>query len=51
MKLAKKRNDIEWYPPMEWYGDGSNVYTLIKKEMMDAYKNFASDYDRLFGKE
>lgn len=51
MKLAKKRNDIEWYPPMEWYGDGSNVYTLIKEEMMDAYKNFTSDYDRLFGKE
>ena len=39
------------YPPMEWYVDGSNVYTLIKEEMMDAYKNFTSNYDRLFGKE
>lgn len=47
MKIAPKRDDVWWYPPLLWYEDQS-ILNLIIEEMGSAYRSFKSEYDVLF---
>lgn len=38
LKPAKKRNDIYWYPPQEWY-EKSSLLDIIKESLDNQYKN------------
>lgn len=48
MRLAPKRNDIIWYPPMEWYGNDKSKYEEVIGRMKTAYKDYGSDYNSYF---
>lgn len=48
MKLAPKRNDITWYPPMEWYGNDKVKYNELMEKMKVSYKDYGSDYNTYF---
>ena len=48
LKTAPKRDDVHWYPPIEWYDGNQEVHLRIIEEMGNAYRNFQSDYDKLF---
>ena len=48
MKLAPKRNDIIWYPPMEWYGNDKSKYDEVISKMKTSYKDYGSDYNSYF---
>lgn len=50
MKLSTKRNDVSWYPPLEWYDGQQSVLDQVISEMRSAYGSFQSDYDELFNK-
>lgn len=48
MKLAPKRNDVIWYPPMEWYGNDKLKYDEVIGNMKVSYKDYGSDYNSYF---
>lgn len=48
MKLAPKRNDVIWYPPMEWYGNDKSKYDEVIGKMKTSYKDYGSDYNSYF---
>ena len=47
LRTAKKRTDVNWYPPASWYNK-SDVLEAIIATMKSQYGNFKSDYDDLF---
>ena len=48
LRAAKKRTDVNWYPPASWYNNKSDVLEAIIATMKSQYGNFKSDYDDLF---
>ena len=48
-KTAQKRNDIYWYPPIEWYDGKQDIFDEIVKVMTESYRTFESDYNIMFG--
>lgn len=50
MKQAPKRNDVCWYPPLVWYDNNESTLRKVVESMGNAYRNYKSDYGRLFGK-
>ena len=49
-KNAAKRDDVSWYPPIQWYNGDQEVYDQVIKYMIEMYSTFKSDYDELFNK-
>lgn len=49
-RQAPKRDDVRWYPPIEWYNGNQDAYSQILEQMMEMYRTFQSDYDELFSK-
>lgn len=50
MKLAQKRTDVSWYPPLVWYDGNESSLRHAVEQMGNAYRSFKSDYYTLFGK-
>ena len=48
LKLAKKRDDVLWYPPLEWAKSQTEYDKKIEK-MKDTYLHFITDCEALFG--
>ena len=48
MKCAAKRNDVWWYPPLEWYEGNQSALDGVVEQMGRAYREFKSEYDLLF---
>ena len=47
LRAAKKRTDVNWYPPASWYNK-SDVLEAIIATMKSRYGNFKSDYNDQF---
>ena len=45
LRAAKKRTDVNWYPPASWYNNKSDVLEAIIATMKSRYGNFKSDYN------
>ena len=45
---AKKRTDVNWYPPASWYNNKSDMLEAIIATIKSQYGNFKSDYDDPF---
>ena len=50
MKCTTKRNDVWWYPPLEWYDGNQSALDSVVEQMGRAYREYESEYDKLFGK-
>lgn len=50
MKCTTKRNDVWWYPPLEWYDGNQSALDSVVEQMGRAYRDYQSEYDKLFGK-
>lgn len=48
LKAAQKRNDIIWYPPVEWYNGQQSILERIVNEMGIMYRTHKTDYDQIF---
>lgn len=48
MSTAPSRDDIHWYPPMQWYNNNESLFNTILQSLGNTYRTFTSDYDRLF---
>lgn len=49
LKLAKKRDDVLWYPPLEWERT-QEAYNKKVEKMKQTYSNFVTDCELLFGR-
>ena len=49
LKVAKKRDDVNWYPPLEW-AEGQSEYKDKVEVMRQTYLHFITDCEKLFGK-
>lgn len=49
MKASAKRNDVQWYPPQNWFDDKS-IFEKAIESMREGYGSAKSDYERLFSK-
>lgn len=47
-KPSQKRNDVYWYPPIEWYDNDQSSLNGIIESMTEAYRTHKSDYDEMF---
>lgn len=50
LKAANKRDDVVWYPPLQWYDGNEGLLQSIVKQMGNSYRNYSSDYELLFRK-
>lgn len=48
LKKSQKRNDVCWYPPMEWYDNNKNKYDEAIRKMKVTYKEYGKKYDQFF---
>ena len=48
MRKVLPRNDIQWYPPLEW-SKNQSAFEMLIKSMNSSYRNAKSDYNKLFG--
>lgn len=48
MKKSTKRNDVEWYPPLEWYDGDQSALDGIISTMKFTYGSYKSEYDTIF---
>lgn len=48
MKKSEKRDDVEWYPPLEWYDGKQSVLDGVVKTMEYTYGSYKSEYDQIF---
>ena len=48
-KQSPKRDDVYWYPPVEWYGNDNDALQSIIDGMKETYRTNKSDYDEMFG--
>ena len=48
LRAAKKRTDVNWYPPASWYNNKSDVLEAIIATMKSRDGNFKSDYNDQF---
>lgn len=48
MKCTTKRNDVWWYPPLEWYDGNQSALNSVIEQMGRAYREYKSEYDILF---
>ena len=49
MKCTKKRNDVWWFPPVEWYDGQQSALDSVIEQMGRGYREYKSEYDTLFG--
>ncbi len=47
-RQSSKRDDVRWYPPIEWYNGNQDAYSQILEQMKEMYRTFQSDYEELF---
>lgn len=47
-KPSEKRNDVYWYPPVEWYDNDQGTLDGIIESMSETYRTHKSDYDEMF---
>lgn len=47
-KQSQKRNDVHWYPPVEWYDNDQSTLQDIIDAMREAYRTNKSDYEEMF---
>lgn len=47
-KQSQKRNDVHWYPPVEWYGNDQITLQGIIDSMNEVYRTNKSDYEEMF---
>lgn len=50
MKCTKRRDDIWWFPPLEWYDGQQSALDNVVEQMGKGYREYKSEYDTLFGK-
>ncbi len=50
MKIAEPRNDVIWYPPMEWYKNNEPAHHDAAEKMGEMYRFMVPDLERIFGK-
>lgn len=48
MKMSRKRNDVLWYPPQNWF-ENKTIFEKTIESMRSGYKSAKSDYEQLFG--
>lgn len=48
MQKCQKRNDVDWYPPLNWYDGDQSILDGIVDTMKYAYEHYESEYDVLF---
>lgn len=48
MKVAKKRNDVHWYPSAKWYKDDENAMKQGVENLGNMYRTLETEYDRMF---
>ena len=48
LKVAKKRNDVHWYPSVKWYKDDENAMKVGIESLGNAYRSLETEYDKLF---
>lgn len=49
LKVAKKRDDVLWYPPLEW-SKSQNEYDRKVEALKQTYLHFVTDCEKLFGR-
>lgn len=47
-KPSQKRDDVYWYPPVEWYDNDQDTLNGIIESMSEVYRTYKSDYDEMF---
>ncbi|MGM9868445.1 MAG: WG repeat-containing protein [Sodaliphilus sp.] len=45
---AAKRNDVLWYPPMQWYDNKESIFNEAVNKLKEAYRTIQTDYDLLW---
>ncbi|MBR5332361.1 MAG: WG repeat-containing protein [Muribaculaceae bacterium] len=48
-KQSQKRDDVRWYPPVEWYNNNQSTLQGIIDCMRESYLTNKSDYEEMFG--
>ena len=48
MKVAKKRNDVYWYPSAKWYKDDENALKQAIENLGNMYRTLETEYDQMF---
>lgn len=48
-KQSQKRDDVHWYPPVEWYDNNQSTLQGIIDAMRESYCTNKSDYEEMFG--
>ena len=48
-KQSQKRDDVHWYPPVEWYDNNQSTLQGIIDCMKESYLTNKSDYEEMFG--
>ena len=48
-KQSQKRDDVHWYPPVEWYDNNQSTLQGIIDAMRESYRTNKSDYEEMFG--
>ena len=47
-KQSQKRDDVYWYPPVEWCGNDQSTLQGIIDAMRETYRTNKSDYEEMF---